>query len=95
MLISSATLFFPFPKPLRWILRTFQKKIFKFLALLKLAVIVILDLAYVLALGTIYESQYGTPVVKEILVPGNNSFFIPEEKPGANSPEAGKWKHDC
>jgi len=39
--------------------------IFKFLASLKLAVIVILSLAYVLALGTIYESLYGTPVAKE------------------------------
>lgn len=41
------------------------KKIFNFLASLKLAVIVILGLAYVLALGTIYESLYGTPVAKE------------------------------
>lgn len=41
------------------------KSIFNFLASLKLAVIVILGLAYVLALGTIYESLYGTPIAKE------------------------------
>lgn len=41
------------------------KKTFNFLASLKLAVIVILGLAYVLALGTIYESLYGTPIAKE------------------------------
>ena len=39
--------------------------LFKFLASLKLAVIVILGFAYVLAMGTIYESLYGTPVAKE------------------------------
>ncbi len=39
--------------------------IFKFLASLKLAVFVLLGFAYVLALGTIYESLYGTPVAKE------------------------------
>lgn len=42
-----------------------SKKIFNFLASLKLAVIVILGFAYVLALGTIYESLYGTPIAKE------------------------------
>jgi hypothetical protein len=41
------------------------KSIFKFLSSLKLAVVVILSLAYVLAMGTIYESLYGTPVAKE------------------------------
>ncbi len=41
------------------------RSIFKFLASLKLAVVVLLGFAYVLALGTIYESLYGTPVAKE------------------------------
>jgi hypothetical protein len=41
------------------------RTIFKFLSSLKLAVVVILSLAYVLAMGTIYESLYGTPVAKE------------------------------
>ena len=46
-------------------LKKIFKKIFNFLSSLKLAVIVILGLAYVLAMGTIYESLYGTPVAKE------------------------------
>ncbi len=41
------------------------RSLFKFFASLKLAVVVILSFAYVLALGTIYESLYGTPVAKE------------------------------
>jgi ResB-like family protein len=39
--------------------------VFRFFSSLKLAVIVLLSLAYVLALGTIYESLYGTAVAKE------------------------------
>ncbi|MBL7684473.1 MAG: hypothetical protein JNK65_00350, partial [Deltaproteobacteria bacterium] len=44
---------------------TIFKSTFKFLSSLKLAVIVLLGLAYILALGTIYESLYGTAVAKE------------------------------
>ena len=41
------------------------KSIFKFFSSVKLAIVVLLALAYVLALGTIYESLYGTAVAKE------------------------------
>ncbi|MFO1518877.1 MAG: cytochrome c biogenesis protein ResB [bacterium] len=41
------------------------RAVFKFLSSLKLAVVVILSLAYVLAMGTIYESLYGTAVAKD------------------------------
>jgi hypothetical protein len=41
------------------------RSIFNFLSSLKLAVVVLLSLAYVLALGTIYESLYGTAIAKE------------------------------
>ncbi len=41
------------------------KSIFKFLSSLKLAVVVLLSLAYVLALGTFYESLYSSAVAKQ------------------------------
>jgi len=43
----------------------FFKQIFHFLSSLKLAVVVLLAFAYVLALGTIQESLHGTPYAKE------------------------------